>query len=289
MKFKRNNNIAIIPINEDEIMIKEGVFSQRTILIEDKKRSHLLNRISSFIKEHSTFTKDDLQNYFIESGDNLDELIDFLIDNKLANKIIQKKKKQVAIITNFDKSLVSEILSKSYTTIDYTFFDESLFYLDDNLDEKFTFDFVLMVYDRYSPKDFHHFNYWANKHNLKNQISFLDNRVGYVFPINEPQYTVCYNEVEIHLEATVKNLQEVLIHKEEIISNENCISPKYSDLIVYCAILVNLIDSFDTVGFEKNVLTIINFETFSIEKTKVFHMPYCSACNLNEEYTHIFL
>lgn len=185
--------------------------------------------------------------------------------------------------------MISNIFSKSYPTLNCSFFDASIYSEDNNLEGIKDFDFILVLFDRYSPKDFHKFNFWANKYEITNQISFLDNRMGYIYPVNQPKFTACYNEVEVHLEATVKNLQEVLIHKEEIINNKNSISPKYSDLLIHCAFIANSINSFDSIGFEKNILTMINYETLQIEKTKVFKMPYCSACNLNEEYTHIFL
>lgn len=150
-------------------------------------------------------------------------------------------------------------------------------------------DMIVLISDRYSPKQFHYFNHWANKNNITNLISFLDNEYSYVLPVNRPSYTACYNDVEVHLEASAKNLTELITHKEDILANGNKITPKFSNVLIHLSMVINFIEKFNTFGYEKNVLVYIDFKNMNIERTKIFKMPYCSGCNLHEEYTHIFL
>lgn len=285
MELHKNSSIAVIKVNENEVMIKEGVFNQSNILIEDENKSGMLNEIIDFWGNSHQISLESIKNRF---KNEYKEVIDFLISNNLVSKAVPEKKLNIGIISEINNKILKEVLDKSTVKFNYEFLTMDIC-KDDTLKKIRTLDMVVLISDRYSPRQFHYFNYWANKNNITNLISFLDNECGYVFPVNKPSYTACYNDVEAHLEASVKNLSELIAHKEQILANGNIITPKLSNVFIHLSIVINFLEKFNTFGYEKNILTYIDFKKMNIEKTKVLKMPYCSGCNIHEEYTHIFL
>lgn len=285
MELQKNHSIAVIKVNENEIMVKEGVFNQSNIFIEDENKSGILNDAVDFWNENNDFSIENIKKRF---KNEYKDVIDFLVSNNLLFKTSSKKHLNIGIISEIDKKIIKDVLDKNSPKFRYEFFSMNICKNDAKNNLK-NIDMIVLISNRYTPKQFHYFNYWANKNNITNLISFLDNEYSYIFPVNKPSYTVCYNDVEVHLEASVKNLSELIAHKEDILVNGNKIIPKLSNVYIHLSMVINFIEKFNTFGYEKNVLVYIDLKNMNIERTKVFKMPYCSGCNLHEDYTHIFL
>lgn len=285
MNLQKNYSISVVKVNENEVMIKEGVFNQSNIFIEDENKSGLLNKSVDFWNNNDDLSIEKIKEKFKKD---YKVVLDFLLSNKLVYKNVLEKQMNIGIITEIDKKILEDLLEKSDPNFNYEFL--SIDICKNNATNNLKkLEMIVLISDRYSPKQFHYFNYWANKNNITNLISFLDNDYSYVFPVNKPSYTACYNDVEVHLEASTKNLTELITHKEEILAHGNNITPKLSNILIHLSIVINFIENFNTFGYEKNILTYTDLKKLNIEKTKVFKMPYCSGCNTHEEYTHIFL
>lgn len=119
MKLQKNCSIAVIKVNENEIMIKEGVFNQSNILIEDKNKSGILNDAVDFWEKNEDFSIENIKKRF---ENEYKDVIDFLVSNNLLLEINSKKEKYIGIISEIDKKIISNILDNSNPKFKYDFF-----------------------------------------------------------------------------------------------------------------------------------------------------------------------
>lgn len=282
-KYRVNKEINMIPANENEIILKQGIFSQSSNIISDEGKSGNLIKIIHFLENNYELTEKDLEK-IIPSENERKELIEFLLANEL---ILSTENVQLFngmfIVSNIDRLSKLDIFETVSENIDIEPIEN---YKNFNFNKHLI---LIVIADRYLPRLFHEMNEWAIRNNVPMQISFLDDRQSFILPVFKPHFTTCFNEVEIHLEASMKNVSQMLVYKDFLLKNGNNKVAKDYDLIVHSSFVLSNIATFVKNRYEKNILTVLNLKTMEIEKVKIYKLPYCNACNQDTEYTHIFL
>lgn len=149
-------------------------------------------------------------------------------------------------------------------------------------------EIVVVVYDRFNSPDFHNFNRYALEHEIPLLISYLDGSTTVVSPIVIHGETVCYNELEIQLEASFTHRPEYQAFKA--LSRESVTYPPFL-LNQLTFLTLHLLTDFQLTGKlkTKNRALIFDTESLRFDLVDVLPMPVCPACRLDHAMSHDYL
>jgi len=154
-------------------------------------------------------------------------------------------------------------------------------------------DLIIVNSECYSPKLFHLMNKLSIETKKTWMSVYFDGSLGVIGPIYIPGESLCYNEFEIQMEATLRHRDEYILYKDYLEEKGICLS--------YFVIppLLNIISGytvFFTVRFLINGYSalndraiFINFEDISIDYQNVMKLPRCPVCeSIRPVYKHSF-
>ncbi|MDY2941135.1 MAG: hypothetical protein SOS98_02230 [Varibaculum sp.] len=155
-----------------------------------------------------------------------------------------------------------------------------------------SFSYVCAIYEYYAPDIFHKLNYLTLKADCPLQISYLDGSAAYISPIFIRNVTVCYNEMEIQLEAAITHDSEYRAYKNYLREKDREIMP-YPNFIVSMLSFNSLHLYFDFKISRKlktkNRVLIFDMESMRYDLADLFPMPNCPACKSENKMVHDYL
>lgn len=357
-RYFLNPYVRCIRCSDDELLIKHGIRSSLSILLQDKARKRLLGEIEKHFKMPSSF--EDVvkrNNMRDEDKEDFKSMISILSEKKILVKaeddvtavyfdtilngntklsdqrigvvgagflgsriVTQALKLGVKKVTFCDGRRVrNEDLERRYFDIeqqgiikkDDTYVDMLIRYLSTNGYENIAgiecsvedgkvedvfkeSDFVVVNSECYSPKLFHTANKVALETGKKWASVYTDGSLAVIGPLYVPGETLCYNEFEIQIEATLEHRDEYILYKDYMeetgIGLSHLVIPPILDIVSNYAAFFTA--KFLTSGYSciNGRAIFINFEDLSLDYQNVLKLPRCPACaNLKHAYKHSFV
>lgn len=154
-------------------------------------------------------------------------------------------------------------------------------------------DFAICALDAYSPRSLHLTNQVAVAMNKPWLACFFDGHESVIGPLFVPGQTGCYAEFELQAEASLTQINEGLLMKEELDARPapgGRLLPPYVDIAggfaIDAAMRFLLAGSSYVVGRAMR----LDFERASIDYQEVLTLPRCPACQgTRTAYRHVFL
>jgi len=147
---------------------------------------------------------------------------------------------------------------------------------------------LVVVYDRFDSADFHRFNQFAIEHNTPLVLGYLDGSTTIITPVVLHGETVCYNELEIQLEATLTHRPEYRAYKA-VERASMAYPPFLLNQLTFFSLHLWL--DFVLTGSlkTKNRALIFDTESLRFDLVDVLPLPVCPACRLDHAMSHDYL
>lgn len=152
--------------------------------------------------------------------------------------------------------------------------------------------YVSMMFDRYSPDEFHKLNLAAIQANRPLQISYLDGSAAFISPVFLHNMTCCYNEMELQFESSLTHNAEYRAYKNYL--REKAAGPlPYPNFARFLPIFhsLQLYLTFKVTGKirMKDRAVIFDIENMRYDLVDLFPLPNCPACKAENKMEHDFL
>ncbi|MCU7558623.1 hypothetical protein [Macrococcus capreoli] len=291
-KYILNPYISIKRVGLNKFYIKQSILSKKSFVLEtndlDKRDKEFLSNLSI--------------NSIVSYEDCSQELMDFLLEEsiityrhmndieyyyKLINKdnsISSIKDSKVAILCNNEKikkimTMYIEDLGINFDFIDFN----SLKSIKKN-----QFDMIIGLYSHFDSLLFHRINEILIEKEVPFMINFIDGGNSYISPIFIKGETVCYNEMEVQLEAALFYKTEYIAYKDEIDKQKPLISYFVNNIIFYSLHLS--LDFLITKKLRtKNRAFLIDSESLRYDIVDIMPLPNCLGCQKNNKIVHDYL
>lgn len=296
------NNLVLNPyvnvkrIGIKKVFIKVGIINEKSFVLEGNELTEEDIELFNKLIAGKAFSVENLKKYS-------EKLIEFLIEESILvnehslsienyyyainNNNFNKnsiKNKKIGFIIEDEKTKKLVDLLVDDISVKHTFL--SMEDLSKIREEEY--DIIICLSNYYDSLKFHEINNYLIKTNIPFMINFIDGGNSFISPIFIKNNTVCYNEMEIQLEASLFYKTEYLAYKESFDNKKNNLLFLTSQIIFYALHLS--IDFFITNKLKtKNRVLIFNLESLRYDIVDILPLPYCLGCKRNSKMTHDFL
>lgn len=299
--------VRLICVGRNKYYIKHGILSKISFILEfdesNKKRMDLLDYLAT-----NGFVG--IDKLVREADDDLNEFVEFLLNEHIlipeneeipemyyglldgtgnAGDLDERKnnKDKILIMTSSEKMKDNILYSLEEMECD----SEVKIYHGEEI-ELDSFSYVCAIYEYYAPDIFHKLNYLTLKTDCPLQISYLDGSTAYISPIFIRNATVCYNEMEIQLEAAITHVPEYRAYRNYLREKDREIMP-YPNFILSMLSFnsLHLYFDFNVSGKlkTKNRALIFDIESMRYDLVDLLPMPNCPACKSENKMVHDYL
>lgn len=294
IKYNVNPYITIRRVGLKKYLIKQGIISSKSFILEtddlSKADIKLLNQVVSResveidIKNKQTSELIDFlmeESILIEEHLSNSEKYYQLINSGKDNELLKGKNVGLFCHNEFANRQIKENLKEAFIQVK----DLTLEDLEGRLK---SISFVLVIADHFDSLAFHKINSILIKKKIPFMINFLDGNTTFISPIFIGQETVCYNEMEVQLEAALFYRDSYLAYKNDTANHHQIPSFLLGQLIFYSTHL--MIDYLITNRLKtKNRALLFDLESLRYDIVDVLPEPYCLGCRNENKKVHDFL
>lgn len=294
MKYTVNPYVTIRKAGLKKYLIKQGIISSKSFVLETDDLIDadikLLNQIAigeSVEIDTNNGYSSKLVEFLMEESILVEEHLSDsekyyqLINSGKDNKLLKGKSVGLLCHNKFANQQVKENLKEAFIQVkDLT--------LDDLNGDFNSISFVLVIADHFDSLTFHQINNILVKKKIPFMINFLDGNTTFISPIFIGQETVCYNEMEVQLEAALFYKDSYLAYKNDTEGHYQIPNFLLGQLIFYSIHFI--IDYLITNRLKtKNRALLFDLESLRYDIVDILPEPYCLGCRNENKKAHDFL